>query len=549
MSPVKPSNNIPTYVISFIGNADERAAQESRGQGPLMDFLAHLLNPDSQGLPPGPAINSTNLVLILLVDEHPNLNAKLAVVNQVKNELKIRVELVNFGGTRTFENEFCKLKPFDGSDHNPIVDTGYIGSALDGVQNKIRGLHATCRIFLHPTSGTGHVRTVMTVLPLKWQDPHIYCVEWPNKSERFIVQDLGFIRDDLVRQLFPDVIEVTDHDDPKDIRNQQIARKFAAYSAEEFNDKKEKIPTPVLITGPSGTGKEILAEVIIQKFQRLTGIPENDCLRLNCAALPDELAESLLFGHVKGSFTSATNDHEGAFGMKKLLFLDEIGDLSAPNQAKLLRVLESGTFIKVGENTERKSMAFVVAATNSPQKLRKDLLFRLAGFHLECPPLAIKAAEHRVGLVTKLSNIFGREAKDLFEKEAIEYLTKEPFEDGNYRELRGLIRRCVVFRDLQGGRIGLVDLQEEHHKIGKLLGQKEAQLDMQQVGVFLYDRFLDGQEGQDPKAIWGSLLGELKRQMLGEFTRRHPSANNDEKAKALGVDKRTITNWNKVDIK
>jgi len=545
MSPKKPTNNIPTYVISFIGNADERAAQDSRGQGPLMDFLAHLLNPDSQGLPPGPAITSTNLVLVLLVDEHPNLNAKLAVVNQVKQALKIQVELVNFGGTLTFEHEFCKLKPFDRSDHNPIVDTGYIGSALDGVQKKIRGLHSTCRIFLHPTSGTAHVRTVMTVLPLKWQDPHIYCVEWPNRSERFIVQDLGFIRDDLVRQLFPDVIEVTDHDDPKDIRNQQYARKFAAYSAEEFNDKKEKIPTPVLITGPSGTGKEILAEVIIQEFQILTGIPENDCLRLNCAALPDELAESLLFGHVKGSFTSATSDHEGAFGMKKLLFLDEIGDLSEPNQAKLLRVLESGTFIKVGENTERKSRAFVIAATNSPRKLRPDLLFRLAGFHLECPPLAIKAAEHRVGLVTKLSNIFGREAKDLFEKEAIEYLTKEPFEDGNYRELRGLIRRCVVFRDLQGQRIGLADLQAEHHKIGKLLSQKEAQLDMQQVGVFLYDQLMEKRKVKGSTSAMEDIIADLKLFVSQEHTRRYPDASQKEKAAALGVTEHTLRNWEK----
>ncbi len=553
MSPKKPSNNTPTYVVSFVGLADERAAAArnggTAGQGPLMDFLKHLLDKNSQGLPTGDVITRDNLVLVLMVDEHPNLEDKLAVADQIQESLEIQVRLVNFGRDRPLgDAEFLQLNPFDKTDHNPIVDTGYMGRSLVQVVERLRELHATCRILLHPTSGTAHVRTVMTLLPVKWMDPGIFCVEWPRDARQFIVQTPGFLRDDLVRNLFPDVPQVADYDDPMDIRNQHLARKYAAHSAEEFrNQTNEKIPTPVLITGPSGTGKEGLAEVIIQEFRKMTRIGKNDCLRLNCAALPDELAGSHLFGHMRGAFTGANEDHTGAFEAKRLLFLDEIGDLSAPNQAKLLRVLESGTFIRIGENTERKSRAFVVAATNSPQKLRKDLLFRLAGFHLECPPLAIKSFEHRVGLVTKLSNRFGRKVEDLFEKDAIEYLTEEPFEDGNYRELGGLIRRCVVFRDFQDGRIGLDDLRSEHHKIGKLLGQKEAKLDMQQVGAFLLERFLANRDQKEVSQVWSSLFMELKKNALKEYQRRFPKATRSEKARALGVDVRTITAWNQVD--
>lgn len=140
----------------------------------------------------------------------------------------------------------------------------------------------------------------------------------------------------------------------------------------------------ILITGPSGHGKELLARALHWR-------PSEPFIAVNCAALPESLLSSTLFGHIQGSFTGATEDRPGVFEAAGLgtVFLDEIGDMPIPQQCSLLRVLQEKEFTRVGDpKTIKKLTARVIAATNSPSTIRPDLFGRLMAVHLEITPLA-----------------------------------------------------------------------------------------------------------------------------------------------------------------
>src|SRR5579863_1596843 len=147
-----------------------------------------------------------------------------------------------------------------------------------------------------------------------------------------------------------------------------------------------------LITGESGTGKELVARAIYHHSNR----NEQPFLAVNCAAIPEQLLESELFGHEKGSFTGATVQRIGKFEQCNLgtIFLDEIGDMTPPTQTKILRVLQSGTFERVGGNQPIKADVRVIAATNKPleaavaaKQFREDLFYRLNVVRIHIPPL------------------------------------------------------------------------------------------------------------------------------------------------------------------
>lgn len=149
---------------------------------------------------------------------------------------------------------------------------------------------------------------------------------------------------------------------------------------------------PVLILGATGTGKELVAKLI----HRLSGRPQENFVALNCAAIPKDLAESVLFGHRKGSFTGATMDQPGKFELadRGTLFLDELGELPLPAQAKLLRVLQDGLVEAIGAKKPRKVDVRVVAATNQnisrairQKEFREDLYYRLNVGEVKLPPL------------------------------------------------------------------------------------------------------------------------------------------------------------------
>jgi len=206
----------------------------------------------------------------------------------------------------------------------------------------------------------------------------------------------------------------------------------------------------VLITGPNGTGKELVAHWLHQKSDRSKG----PMIEVNCAAIPSELIESELFGHVKGAFTSANKDRAGKFeaANKGTIFLDEIGDMSMSAQAKVLRALQENRISRVGSDKDIKVDVRVVAATNKDLKkeieennFREDLYHRLAVILIEVPALKNRKDDIPL-LVDHFSEKIAAEQgtnKKVFTPDAIETLRQSEWR-GNVRELRNVVERLII---------------------------------------------------------------------------------------------------------
>ena len=211
---------------------------------------------------------------------------------------------------------------------------------------------------------------------------------------------------------------------------------------------------PVLITGPNGAGKEKIAEII----QANSLVAKGAFVALNCGAIPAELIEAELFGSEAGAYTGANKAREGKFEAADggTLFLDEIGNLSLGGQMKLLRVLETGRFERLGSNRERQVKVRVISATNADLpsmiregQFREDLYYRLNTVELALPPLA-----ERPGDILPLAERFLGEGKPLSSAAAMA-LQRHPW-PGNVRELRNVIQRAGLLA--QGERIEASDL-------------------------------------------------------------------------------------------
>lgn len=206
----------------------------------------------------------------------------------------------------------------------------------------------------------------------------------------------------------------------------------------------------VLITGESGTGKELVARAIHKKSSRVEG----PFIAINCSAFPRELLENELFGHEKGAFTGALKEKPGCFEMADggTIFLDEIGEMPADTQIKLLRVLEEMSFRRLGGTKEIKVDVRVVAATNRDiQKaikeglLREDIYFRLSVMEIELPSLRERMSD-LLPLINEFLKIFNdRNNKEVkgFSPECLEVLRKYHW-PGNIRELKNLVERTVI---------------------------------------------------------------------------------------------------------
>lgn len=218
----------------------------------------------------------------------------------------------------------------------------------------------------------------------------------------------------------------------------------------EIIDKIAAKDAKVLITGPNGTGKELVAHSIHEKSDRAA----MTIIEVNCAAIPSELIESELFGHMKGSFTGAVKDKQGKFELadKGTLFLDEIGDMSLSAQAKVLRALQEGKVSRVGSDNEISVDVRVIAATNKNLKeeikqgrFREDLYHRLSVIELKVPALKDRIEDIPL-LIEHFSGIIAEEQGSKvkkFDKEAIELL--KTFEwTGNIRELRNVVERLII---------------------------------------------------------------------------------------------------------
>jgi DNA-binding NtrC family response regulator len=206
----------------------------------------------------------------------------------------------------------------------------------------------------------------------------------------------------------------------------------------------------VLITGPNGTGKELVAHQLHEKSERA----DFPLIEVNCAAIPSELIESELFGHVKGAFTSAIKDRAGKFEAadKGTIFLDEIGDMSLSAQAKVLRALQENMITRVGADKDIKVNVRVIAATNKDLKkeieegrFREDLYHRLAVILIKVPSLNDRREDIPL-LITHFSVKIAEEqgnAIKTFSSKAIELLQAYDW-TGNIRELRNVIERLII---------------------------------------------------------------------------------------------------------
>jgi DNA-binding NtrC family response regulator len=221
----------------------------------------------------------------------------------------------------------------------------------------------------------------------------------------------------------------------------------------EMIDRVAPTDARVLITGPNGTGKELVAHWLHDKSKRANG----PFIEVNCAAIPSELIESKLFGHEKGSFTSAIKQRRGDFEQANggSLFLDEIGDMSLPAQAKVLRALQENTIMRVGGEKTIPVDVRIIVATNKNLKeeiqkntFREDLYHRISVIIIHVPPL-----KERKDDIPLLANHFLREICEsegkplmIFEEEALEQLKKYEW-TGNVRELRNVVERLSILCD------------------------------------------------------------------------------------------------------
>ncbi|GIX50059.1 MAG: DNA-binding response regulator [Limisphaera sp.] len=270
----------------------------------------------------------------------------------------------------------------------------------------------------------------------------------------------------------------------------------------------------VLITGESGVGKEVVADLIHAWSPRAHG----PLIKINCAAIPETLLESELFGHEKGAFTGATRQRIGRFEEARggTLFLDEIGDMALPLQAKLLRVIQDGRFQRIGSNLDIHSDARILASTNRDLetavregRFREDLYYRLNVVELHVPPLR-ERPEDILPLATHFLRQFaGGRAR--FAPSVAEILQRYAW-PGNVRELRNVMERAAL---LCRGELVLPE-----HLPARILRSVEEQ----------------GEPGGSEESL---RLEEVERQKILETLQRC-GFNRTETARVLGISRRTL---------
>ncbi len=327
----------------------------------------------------------------------------------------------------------------------------------------------------------------------------------------------------------------------------------------------------VLIAGESGVGKEVIARAIHTSGRR----SEKPMVNVNCGAIPEGIIESELFGHEKGSFTSAVDTRKGYFEIADggTIFLDEIGEMPLATQVKLLRVLESGEYMRVGSSTTRKSDVRVIAATNKHlqqevknKRFRADLYFRLRSVNLWIPPLRDRRedipplVDHFISKCSEKNNVefmgFTDDATTLL----MEYNWP-----GNVRELRNVIESIIILE--RGRQVDASDVRkylhsqrtesEERHLpvvTSKTVEQAERELiyralldlksDILELKEVVFQGIEHHSSGSDSTGIDspsnGSLsLDEMEKEMIKRAIERN-NGNRRQAAKELNISERTL---------
>ena len=274
--------------------------------------------------------------------------------------------------------------------------------------------------------------------------------------------------------------------------------------------------TRVLLTGESGAGKEVVANLIHGWSPRA----QRPLAKVNCAAIPENLLESELFGHEKGAFTGATAARTGRFEEADggTLLLDEIAEMSPQLQAKLLRVTQDGSFHRVGSNTERRANARILAATNrnletevAEGRFREDLFYRLNVMEIHVPPLRERKADIQA-IAQHFVRHFGR-PKTRFSPGALACIERHAW-PGNVRELRNAMERAVLLAR------GDVILPEHLPARVREAGEEAP--------------------AQEPFGEAGTRMEDIERAAILDALRSH-DYNRTETARALGISRRALT--------
>jgi DNA-binding NtrC family response regulator len=295
-------------------------------------------------------------------------------------------------------------------------------------------------------------------------------------------------------------------------------------------ERAAQFSSNVLVTGPSGTGKELVARSLHDAGPRLT----EPFIPVDCASLSGELMASQLFGHVAGAFTGANCDALGCFRAAQggTLFLDEIGELEAPLQAKLLRVLQERTVTPVGSYRSYRATARVVAATNRDLKnevrhgrFREDLYFRLHVIHLETTPLNQRASDIPLLAEAFLAQLAAEGLPQCrLTPRAVEVLCRSQW-PGNIRQLRNLLEQAVIEA-------------ETPHISAELLGSLLTDEAVESDSTWKSSETIVDEPAPLPKLAW-STLAEVERAHL-LHTLEHTFFNRSAAARLLGITRQAL---------
>jgi two-component system response regulator FlrC len=289
---------------------------------------------------------------------------------------------------------------------------------------------------------------------------------------------------------------------------------------------------PVLISGPTGSGKEILAKVVHEASPQSSG----PFVAVNCAAIPATLAESLFFGHEKGSFTGANAGSAGYFEQAHngTLFLDEIGEMPIDLQPKILRALQEKKITRLGSNREISVNVRIVAATNvnlleeaKKNRFREDLYYRLSAFKFNMPPLSRRPLDIKPLAYLMIQKYGMDDVAPEISPEAMNKLLGHSW-PGNIRELENVIARALILR--QGADIGPEDIQFDDEPASTPEVVEHAQL----ISTEFPSR---AQSFDSPVSLNGSVH---RTELSSILSALNGSASRADAAKRLGISQRTL---------
>lgn len=289
-----------------------------------------------------------------------------------------------------------------------------------------------------------------------------------------------------------------------------IGKSKPIISAIELAKKVAKTDATVLLLGETGTGKEVFAQAIHSSSNR----SNKPFVAINCSAFSKELLESEMFGHKAGAFTGATKDKKGLFEEANTgtLFLDEIGEMNLELQAKLLRVLETGEFLKVGESKPSKTNVRIIAATHRDLKkeievghFREDLFYRLSVFQIILPSLRERISDIEI-LAYHFVELFSSKSNNQFKKlspEFIEALIHHEWK-GNIRELKNIIERSIILSSSDLLSIGDLPVELQNYSTLPKNGKQLSAFDLASAEKLHIQKVLNYTNGN--KTITAELL-------------------------------------------